>query len=496
MTVPNWRTRGLLLERGVPTERAVLLTWLPQAPHGDPLRAPADAWEQPFLAFLTEVRAQRLVVYNHYRPAYRAGAVRAARSLSIPVIFVERGPLASHYYFDPIGVGAEGIPGQASVWQAMCEGAGAEEGEHALERWRKLQGEDVEPQAGRRSGAELRAELGVQPTEKLAFLPLQVEDDIQLTHFSPWVRSMEQAMAAMEVAAERSGWRVLVKPHPRARSLRPGNARGRVAFDAAVHVGAAVEAADAVVTVNSSVGLSALMAGRPVVAMGRAIYTGKGMTLDVADDDSLAEGLRLAETWRPPREAAARLAAFLLDSYLLPYPLAKGLARAASIVAEPEMAVDRMLGRSPWPSEDSPISAPPALTGRRLVLLVAAREATARQAARALRARFPDAEIRVQALPGHWWRSPGRSFFQRGLLGASLARHLLLRRRSDVAVAVVDDMLLAPRAARWALMVCPGKERWWWCPGQDPIKMTWRNLWEREVSDWLVKWRPAPLFHD
>jgi len=487
MTVPNWRTRGLLLERGVPPERAVLLSWLPRAPHGDPLRAPADAWEEPFRAFLTGVRAQRLVVYNHYRPAYRAGAVRAARSLSIPVILVERGPLASHYYFDPIGVGAEGIPGQASVWQAMCEGAGAEEGERALARWRKLQGEDVEPQAGRLSGAELRAELGLHPTEKLAFFPLQVENDIQLTHFSPWVRSMEQAVAAVESAAEKSGWRVLVKPHPRAGAVGGVGNRGRVVFRSDMHVGAAVEAADAVVTVNSSVGLFALMVGKPVVTMGRAIYTGKGLTLEASDEIGLAEGLRLAESWRPPRDGTALLAAFLLNSYLVRYPLVEHFARAASIIAEPERAVDRMLGRSPWPSEGTPFPRPPDLTGRRLLLLVAARGATAREAERALRARFSDVEIRVQALPEHWWRSPGRSFLQRGFLGAGLARHLLLRKPSEAVIAVVDDMLLAPRAVRWALMLSRAKDRWWWCPGQDPIKMTWRNLWEREVGDWLVK---------
>ena len=191
VTAPTWRTRGLLLERGVSPDRACLLSQLPGAPRGRLASHLVEVWEHPFRAFLSQVGAERLVVFNHYRPQYRAGAVRAARSLSIAVVFAERGPLASHYYFDPVGVGPEGVPGLAHVWESLlAREADAGSLQEALARWEEIEAEEVEPQPNRRAAGVLREELGLAAGDRLAFFPLQVEDDIQLTHFSPWIRTM------------------------------------------------------------------------------------------------------------------------------------------------------------------------------------------------------------------------------------------------------------------------------------------------------------------
>lgn len=492
VTAPTWRTRGLLLERGVPPDRACLLSQLPGAPRGRPASQPVEAWEHSFRAFLSQTGAERLVVFNHYRPQYRAGAVRAARSLSIPAVFAERGPLASHYYFDPVGVGPEGVPQLAHVWESLlAREADAGSLQEALARWKEIEAEEVEPQPNRRAAGGLREELGLAAGDRLAFFPFQVEDDIQITHFSPWIRSMEQAMGILEAAAAETGWRVLAKPHPRAHVQRSETMKEAVVIKD-VHLEDAIQACDTVVTLNSSVGLRGLVMGKPVIALGKAIYSGKGLTLDVTSTRELARALDQSRTWQSSMERVARLVAFLLDDYLVRHPLADDEHRAVSVIGEPELAAERMTGSVPWPQPDGPREVSiPAGGAQTIHLLVAARASTVEDAVRLLKERTPGVEIAIEELPRSWVRVAERGWRGRAALGGALLRRLACSPHTDAVIAVVDDTLLAPRAVRWALMGRRAAERWWWCPRAKPIRVTWGSLWEREVGDWLPRSRRA-----
>jgi len=122
-------------------------------------------------------------------------------------------------------------------------------------------------------------------------LPLQLDSDAQIIHHSPFA-SMTQAMLQGVESFARAAppdTRLAVKLHP----LDPGliNYR-RQLFDAARGLGvldrvfflesgnlpALLRAAQGVVTVNSTVGSSALVHNRPVIALGTAIYAMPGLT--------------------------------------------------------------------------------------------------------------------------------------------------------------------------------------------------------------------------
>ena len=68
-----------------------------------------------------------------------------------------------------------------------------------------------------------------------------------------------------------------------------------------------VERAAGVVTISSTVGLEALMLGRPVMTVGRPFYSGYGVTLDL--DGPAEAGIRLADllSFKPDRERARQL---------------------------------------------------------------------------------------------------------------------------------------------------------------------------------------------
>jgi len=488
VVVHSWRTWGLVVERTGRPERVVMLCHLPGAPRGPYMASPAEAWRDPFRLFFARIGASRLVVFNHYRPPYRAGAVQAARELGIAPIFVERGPLASRYYFDPVGVGPEGALGLPEVWEAVQSRALSSEAQAAaLEHWRKCQRASVEPQPARETREALRASLGVAPDQRLAFFPMQVDDDIQITRFSPWIRDMARGLAVVSEAARAEGWRLLVKPHPRSHLANLSREAAHVTISPRVHIGAALEAADAVVTVNSGAGLEALTLARTVITLGRGIYTDKGLTLEAGDAAELRRILARAADWRPPMGLVARLVAFLSQDYLLPYPLGGALSRAASIVAEPKQAVPRMLGQRPWPAAVANPASPPSVAGRRTaLLLVAAREETTARARDELLRLAPDLRISVVELPRAWWRAAQRTAGERAALVAGIVHGRACWRRHDVAIAVVDDTLLRPRAVRCALMACRAAQHFWWCPGQAPLAITWASFRARELGDWFA----------
>lgn len=139
-------------------------------------------------------------------------------------------------------------------------------------------------------------------------------------------------------------WRIVYKPHPLAQEdvlagfAAPSDRLLRT--DADIHDIFAVSAA--VMAFSSNVGLEALLAGLPVALLGRPIYSGRGLTCDLAAPDELTAWLAT----RPPAPDPGAVSAFLalmLDECLTAEGDADGLAR---LIAEAD--AHRRKPRLPW----------------------------------------------------------------------------------------------------------------------------------------------------
>lgn len=117
----------------------------------------------------------------------------------------------------------------------------------------------------------------VLPPKPYVFLPLQVSTDSNLLVFSKFGN-----MTAIEQAVERArarGARLVVKPHP---AERNDAELSRIADVCREHgylitshnTTALVQGAEEVVTINSTVGLEAMIFGIPVTILGKSIYAG------------------------------------------------------------------------------------------------------------------------------------------------------------------------------------------------------------------------------
>jgi capsular polysaccharide export protein len=128
--------------------------------------------------------------------------------------------------------------------------------------------------------------------------PLQLDGDYQIRLNSPLggMRAVIEQVVASFARHALSDSRLLVKLHPLddglvdwARVVRQIAARGGVAERVMIIDGGAIETvldhARAVVTINSTVGMTALAQGLPVIALGNAIYDLPGLTFRGTLDD-------------------------------------------------------------------------------------------------------------------------------------------------------------------------------------------------------------------
>jgi hypothetical protein len=144
-------------------------------------------------------------------------------------------------------------------------------------------------------------------------VPLQVERDTNILYDSP-VATMHVLLERIADAAPPEST-IVARRHPEEITASALPQRPNLVYDDGGTIEEQCARADLVLTINSTVGLTALFAGRPVLALGRATYTGKGLCVE-PQLDHLAQALAYPATYQPP--APERVAAFrqlLLDDY-------------------------------------------------------------------------------------------------------------------------------------------------------------------------------------
>ena len=111
---------------------------------------------------------------------------------------------------------------------------------------------------------------------------------------SPFYKSSLEALADLDRLAGEMGFYLLFKPHPLSRDRHVFLAAEdypNTLILSSVTLQSCIDAAQVVVTIASQTCYVALMAGKPVVMLGRNQLTGKGLTYDLQARDALADTL-------------------------------------------------------------------------------------------------------------------------------------------------------------------------------------------------------------
>lgn len=167
----------------------------------------------------------------------------------------------------------------------------------------------------------------IQLPENYIFVPFQVPADSQIVIHSPWVLSMEQMFHALKKAHDtlrqqgRTDIPTLVfKEHP----SWPGNFDHLYDLDPNCifanknNTQQLIENAQAVVTINSTVGLESLLLGKKVVTLGNACYNIEKLVLHADNEQQLFDIMEKLASWQFDETLRQNFLAFIASIYCIP----------------------------------------------------------------------------------------------------------------------------------------------------------------------------------
>ncbi|OUD09526.1 hypothetical protein BVC71_06660 [Marivivens niveibacter] len=228
-----------------------------------------------------------LVVWNGIKGRRRMLS-DAAKSLGHSVYYFEESPFPNRLTIDTSGVnygsGLPRIPAFYRAWMAQSDqqsDAWRKQGEHLVAR--KTNRQDVGQAAGDSGLAQ----------ENYIFCPLQVPGDSQITIYGGWIKSVEHMIDELKSASDAlpDGWHLRIKEHPSAKvgfadKLREMES-DKFRVDNVTDTFQQVQSSQAVLNINSSVGLQAFFYDKPVIVLGQAFYGIKGLVHCVGDASAL-----------------------------------------------------------------------------------------------------------------------------------------------------------------------------------------------------------------
>lgn len=218
------------------------------------------------LRVIDEVRPRFICVWNGYTGLTANILRQYAVQHDIGRLFMERSLFRHGVFVDPLGVNGFSSLAVFPKWSGLrlAEAVGVREPKH-----RSVNLVEIE---------RLRQLPKWRNARRIIFIPLQVESDTNLLLHSSEIKSMYELVEYVVKNIATIDDAVVVRPHPEEVSevKIPDGTNIYVDSDGALE--SWLEIADLVVTINSTVGLEALLTDTEVISLGRGVFTEFGLT--------------------------------------------------------------------------------------------------------------------------------------------------------------------------------------------------------------------------
>ncbi|MBC8367518.1 hypothetical protein H8E52_08915 [bacterium] len=205
----------------------------------------------------------------------------------IPLLFMEKGAFPSSVLVDEQGVGPLSLYGDPGRWESAGRKLTIEEQETLDAFRRRFRNERTSAWEQPSGGGDLHLQLGLKKKQRILFVPGQVRHDANTVLYSPCYPDNESFLRHLLAASEGLDLFIVAKPHPKESRDEAHLAqmlKGRGAWLPELNVHDALEAADLVACLNSTVGLEALVYGKPVICGAHAFWAGKEFSFDLLED--------------------------------------------------------------------------------------------------------------------------------------------------------------------------------------------------------------------
>lgn len=239
--------------------------------------------------YIADHEIDRVLMPNPYGNNKRNACYRKLKEIGVDVVASDRGALPDSWFFDS-GFNADSLSYKEGEWDYDLDSKESE----AIDMYiSSLIDADkaLESQGVRVGGDYLRENLGLVD-KKILFVPMQRPEDTVIKYFSGAVDSLEDFMEKLSKIADilsEHGWTVVLKKHPLETDyILPLSENVKYIYNSA-HVNDLIEMSDAVLLVNSGVGLLSMAWKKPVYHFGEAFYSIDGVNKKVVDIDDAVE---------------------------------------------------------------------------------------------------------------------------------------------------------------------------------------------------------------
>ncbi|HEV7436759.1 MAG TPA: hypothetical protein VGO22_18110 [Pseudorhizobium sp.] len=155
---------------------------------------------------------------------------------------------------------------------------------------------------------------------RYVFVPFQVPSDMQVLAHSPWIRDMVHFYEVIaRLADKRPDLNFVVKEHPSFPLSIQDRVRKhhRISFANHNETRSLIEGAQALIVINSTVGLEGLFLQKKVVTLGNAPYNVEGLVLHAEDEEALLAAVDVLDTWTPDPDLRAAYIRYVYNVFLL-----------------------------------------------------------------------------------------------------------------------------------------------------------------------------------
>ncbi|SOZ38297.1 putative glycosyltransferase involved in capsule biosynthesis, similar to kpsS (plasmid) [Cupriavidus neocaledonicus] len=265
---------------------------------------------ETFMNFLKESRFDRVVFHNPYANSRVKALYDLVRVNNFPFLVVERGALPDSVFFDPCGFNADSSSYSPEKWDRELS---HEKRTATLQYIQRAVSDDesLEAQSARLGAASLRKKLGIGRGKKILVAFLQRPTDTVIENFMGSMGTYDDflRLLARLPFALRQDWVLLVKQHPL--EVDVVNIPGAISVDQC-NTKDLLELCDAMIAVNSGVGVLGLAFGKPVLHCGHAFYSAPGLTREVLNEDDVVNALNC---FKPDFEKSLRFLSYLINDF-------------------------------------------------------------------------------------------------------------------------------------------------------------------------------------
>lgn len=239
--------------------------------------------------FVVKNKIERVLMPNPYGNNKRNACYRKLKECGIDTVCSDRGALPDSWFFDT-GFNADSPSYSAKEWDYPLSEIEKSETDSYISSLIDAD-KALEAQGSRVGGEYLRENLGLVG-KKVLFVPMQRPEDTVIKHFSGAVDSLVDFVEKVSTIADQlhdDNWVVVLKKHPlESDYIIPDSDRVKYVYNSA-HVNDLIEMSDAILLVNSGVGLLSMAWKKPVYHFGNAFYSIDGVNKNVSSiEDAVA----------------------------------------------------------------------------------------------------------------------------------------------------------------------------------------------------------------